>query len=123
MGATLNITGAMAENSPEAQQGKQAPPSTLSSVHQSEQSQNVSESKYEANPGSLSLSGQPGGSGGPGDGRPIVPGMAPPVEYPKGLKLYSIIIPLYFTAFLTALVCYFLPGSLFQSHCLIIDLP
>ncbi|KAJ5479951.1 hypothetical protein N7530_005460 [Penicillium desertorum] len=93
----------MAENSPEAQQGKQAPPSTLSSVHQSEQSQNVSEPKCEANPGSLSLSGQPGGSGGPGDGRPIVPGMAPPVEYPKGLKLYSIIIPLYFTAFLTAL--------------------
>ncbi|KAJ5998034.1 hypothetical protein N7522_009694 [Penicillium canescens] len=85
----------MAENSLEAQQEKQTPPSTLSSDHQSAKSQNVVESNTEAKPG------PPGGPGG-GD-RPFGPGMGPPVEYPKGLKLYSIIIPLYFTAFLTAL--------------------
>lgn len=89
----------MAENSLEAQQEKQTPPLTLSSDHQSGKSQNVVESKTEVKPGPA---GPPEGPASPGDG-----GMGPPVEYPKGLKLYSIIVPLYFTAFLTALVGYF----------------
>ncbi|KAJ6183797.1 hypothetical protein N7519_005098 [Penicillium mononematosum] len=84
----------MAENSREAQQEKHTPTSRLSPDHQSEKS---IEPESEAKPG------PPGPPGGTGGGKPFGPGMGPPVEYPKGLKLYSIIVPLYFTAFLTAL--------------------
>jgi hypothetical protein len=90
----------MAENSREAQQEKQTPISRLSPDHQ----QKSVEPESEVKPGSPGPSGPPGGPGGPGGGKPFGPGMGPPVEYPKGLKLYSIIVPLYFTTFLTALV-------------------
>lgn len=50
--------------------------------------------------------GGPGGGGGcgPGAGKPFGPGMGPPVQYPTGLKLFSIIAALYLAGFLTALV-------------------
>jgi hypothetical protein len=90
----------MAESSREAQQEKQTPTSRLSPDHQ----QKSVEPESEVKPCPQGPSGPPGDPGGPGGGNPFGPGMGPPVEYPKGLKLYSIIVPLYFTTFLTALV-------------------
>ena len=40
----------------------------------------------------------------PGGGKPFGPGMRPPIEYPTGMKRYSIIAALYLAGFLTALV-------------------
>ncbi|KAF7168112.1 hypothetical protein CNMCM6106_003438 [Aspergillus hiratsukae] len=83
----------MGEQPPNAQQEKQAAPSALPSDHRSEKPQNVIETTPEVKPG------PPGGPGG----KPFGPGIGPAVEYPKGLKLFSIIVSLYLAGFLTAL--------------------
>lgn len=53
--------------------------------------------------------GQMNGNGtadkpGPPGGKPFGPGMGPPIQYPTGFKLYSIMTGLYLASFLTALV-------------------
>jgi hypothetical protein len=91
---TSDTTAAAVEEQPldTRQEKKQQPPA---SAHPSEKPQGVVESKPEA---------KPGPPGGPGGVKPFGPVMGPAVEYPKGLKLYSIIISLYLAGFLTALV-------------------
>lgn len=101
---TPGSTAAAVEEQPlDTRQEKQ--PLSPPAAHQLERSQGVVRSKSEANSGPLA---------GPGGGKPFGPGMGPAAEYPKGPKLYSIIISLYLAGFLTALVGQYLlsPTSL-----------
>ncbi|EAW09670.1 MDR family MFS transporter [Aspergillus clavatus NRRL 1] len=90
----------MTEKSLEAEKGLHLNSPTNSTERLTDTTKNAADSICKAITGPT---GPPNPSAPPGTGKPFGPGMGPAVEYPRGFKLYSIIISLYLAGFLTAL--------------------